>query len=240
MKPICVVAFGAHPDDVELSAAGTLLVMKAQGHKVGIVDLTRGELGTRGTPAIRQAESEASTKILGIDFRLNLGLPDGGILNVPEQRLAVIGAIRATRPDIILCNALYDRHPDHGNAAELVEEAAFLAGLKNIATAGADGHPQESWRPRLVLHYIQDRYINPTVVIDVTSVFETKLRAIKAFKSQFFDPNSQEPATYISSPEFLEGISTRSREMGRMIGVTYGEGFVAARTLGVKSLGDLI
>ena len=240
MKPICVAAFAAHPDDVELSCAGTLLMMKAQGHRVGVVDLTRGELGTRGTAEIRAQESAASTQILGLDFRLNLGLPDGQVQNTQEQRLAVIAGIRAVRPDVLLANAPYDRHPDHMNAAVLVREAAFLAGLHNIETQDEDGKPQAPWRPNLVMHYVQDRFMEPDIIMDITEAHETKMKAVRAFKSQFYDPNSNEPDTYISSPGFLENVVTRALEFGRMVGVKYGEGFISTRKLGVKSLADLL
>lgn len=240
MKTLTVAAFAAHPDDAELSASGTLLVMKARGHRVGVVDLTRGELGTRGTPEIRAAESAESTRILNLDFRLNLGLPDGQMANTQEQRLAVISAIRTVRPDILLCNAPADRHPDHGNAAILVRESAFLAGLANIATVDAEGQPQKAFRPRLVLHYIQDQFFKPDLVIDISSVVERKMESIKAFKSQFYDPNSKEPATYISTPQFFDGILARAAEMGRMINVSHGEGFLTNRPLGLDDLAALI
>jgi bacillithiol biosynthesis deacetylase BshB1 len=240
MKTICVAAFAAHPDDAELSASGTLLAMKAQGHKTAIVNLTRGELGTRGTPEIREKEASDAEQILGVDYRLNVGLPDGGILNVPEQRLKVIAAIRALRPDIILCNAVTDRHPDHGNAATLVRESAFLAGLKNIETFDVEGNSQLAFRPRMVLHYIQDSFLKPDLVVDITPFIEQRMDSVKAFKSQFHDPKSKEPATYISSPEFYEGMYARCREMGRFINVQYGEGFCTNRPLGVNNLANLL
>jgi len=239
-KPFCVVAFAAHPDDAELSAGGTLLVHKALGHTTGIVNLTKGELGTRGTVKIRAQEAAASAAILGVDFHLNLGLPDGGLLNTPEQRLAVITAIRATKPDVILCNSPSDRHPDHGNAATLVKEAAFLAGLQNINTSDENGKPQAPHRPSLIFHYIQDYYFIPSLVIDISTVMEKRMEAIFAFKSQFHDPSSKEPATYISSPSFMEGVIARTKEMGRMINVSYGEGFIAVKPIGASALTGLL
>jgi len=240
MIPICVAAFAAHPDDVELSASGTLLGMKAEGHRIGIINLTRGELGTRGTPEIRAKEADHAAEILGLDFHLNLGLPDGGLLNTLEQRLKIIQAIRTVKPDVILCNAIDDRHPDHGNAAILVREAAFLAGLKNIVTIDSNGNEQAAHRPRQVLHYIQDRFIKPDIVIDITAFWDTRMESVRAFKSQFYDPSSTEPITHISTPEFFEGVIARSKEIGKMIGVLYGEGFTMSRPPGLKSLADLL
>ena len=236
---IDIVAIAAHPDDAELSCGGTLLAAKAQGKATAIIDLTRGELGTRGTPAIRQAEAEEAAKVLQLDTRLNLNLPDGHLQNSPEQRLAVVKAIRALKPRVVLCNAITDRHPDHGTAADLVEDACFLAGLKNIITE-IDGTQQEWHRPQIVLHYIQDRFLKPDLVIDITPYMDARMRAVKAFKSQFFDPESNEPATYISSPEFFESVTSRSREMGRMIGVRYGEGYTCRRPIGLGTLDQLL
>ena len=234
-----LVAFAAHPDDAELSCAGTLLVAKAQGSNTAIVDLTRGELGTRGTPAIRQAEADAATRILNLDARLNLSLPDGHLANSAEHRLEVVKAIRALKPAIVLCNATTDRHPDHGVAGELVEAAWFLSGLQNIKTF-TEGVEQMPHRPQMVLHYIQDRFIKPDLVIDISHQIELKMMAVKAFKSQFFDKDSDEPATYISSPDFIDSVLSRAREMGRMIGVKYGEGYTCRRPIGLLDLRHLI
>lgn len=231
-----ILAIAAHPDDAELSCSGTLLAAKAQGKKTGIVDLTRGELGTRGTVDDRDSESKVSTEILGLSARVNLNLPDGGIHNTPEQQKIVITAIRQFRPEIILANAINDRHPDHGNAAVLVGESTFLSGLRMIETYDDGGRGQEPWRPRLVLHYIQDRWIKPDVVIDITAHIDDKMKSIQAFKTQFYNPASKDPETYISGKRFLEGIKARAMEMGREMQFAYGEGFTANRNLGAKDI----
>jgi bacillithiol biosynthesis deacetylase BshB1 len=214
-----ILVMAAHPDDAELAVSGTIVDAVAKGKKVGIVDFTRGELGTRGTPEIRLAESAEATKILGIQVRENLGLADGFFQNDRESQLKLIEVIRKYQPDIVLANALEDRHPDHGKGAALAIDACFLSGLRKIDT----GLP--AWRPKHVYHYIQDRYLEPDFVIDISAHWEKKEAAIRAFKSQFFDPNSTEPASYISSPDFLDFIEARAQEMGHKIGVKYGEGF---------------
>ena len=215
----------AHPDDAELAVSGTIASAIAQGKKVGIVDFTRGELGTRGTPEIRLAESAAATQILGIHARENLGLADGFFQNDRESQLKLIDVIRKYQPDIVLANALEDRHPDHGKGAALAIDACFLSGLRKIET----GLP--AWRPQHVYHYIQDRYLKPDIVVDISAHWATKEAAIRAFKSQFFDPNSTEPASYISSPDFLAFVEARAQEMGHKIGVKYGEGFQTQGTI---------
>ena len=235
-----VLALGAHPDDVEMSCAGTLLAAAAVGKSIGIVDFTRGELGTRGTPATRAAEAAASNKILGISVRDNLGLPDGFFRNDREHQLPLIAAIRRYRPDVVLANARTDRHPDHGRAAELSRDACFLAGLRMIETVGADGQPQSPWRPRNVYHYIQDRALVPGFVVDITAHWETKWAAIQAYKSQFFNPESDEPETYLSSQAFGRFMEARAREFGHIIGAEFGEGFTTARPVGVREVGDLL
>jgi len=235
-----ILAFAAHPDDIELSCAGTLLAHIQLGKKVGIVDLTRGELGTRGTPEIRLQESEAATKVLGIHARENLGMADGFFVNDKAHQLKVIAAIRKYQPEIVLMNAISDRHPDHGRGSTLVSESCFLAGLKQIETVSETGEKQTAWRPKNVYHYIQDRLHNPDLVVDISAYWEKKVESIKAFRSQFFDPNSAEPNTYISSPEFLKFLEARSREMGHLIGVEFGEGFTKERHVGVKNLFDLL
>ena len=236
---IHVIAIAAHPDDAELSCAGTLLAAKALGSTTAIVDLTKGEMGTRGTPEIRSAESAAASKILSLDKRLQLTLPDGHLQNTPEQRLEIIKAIRVLQPTIVLCNAVTDRHPDHGMAATMVEDACFLAGLKNIVTT-FDDEMQAGHRPKIILHYIQDRLLKPHVVIDISAQMERKMEAVRAFKSQFFDPESTEPSTYISSPNFMDSIISRAREMGKMIGVEFGEGYTCRRPIGLKDLTGLL
>lgn len=235
-----ILAFGAHPDDVEMSCTGTLLAGMERGKKVGIIDFTRGELGTRGTPATRAAEAAAASKILGIDIRENLGMADGFFRNDREHQLPLIAAIRRYRPEVVLANAVDDRHPDHGRAAQLAVEACFLAGLRMIETLGDDGQPQEAWRPNNVYHYIQDRQLTPAFVVDITPHWAKKWEAIQAFKSQFFNPESDEPQTYLSSQSFGRFMEARAREFGHIIGVEFGEGFTVARPVGVREVGDLL
>lgn len=214
-----ILVMAAHPDDAELAVAGTIVNAITQGKKVGIVDFTRGELGTRGTAEIRLAESAAATQILGIHARENLELADGFFKNDRESQLKLIEVIRKYQPDIVLANALEDRHPDHGKGAQLAIDACFLSGLRKIETGLAP------WRPKHLYHYIQDRYLKPDFVVDISGHWETKEAAIRAFKSQFFDPNSSEPASYISSEDYFNFIKARAQEMGHKIGVKYGEGF---------------
>lgn len=230
-----ILAFGAHADDVELSCSGTLLKHIAAGWKTGIVDLTQGELGTRGTPAIRLQEAQAAAQIMGVNIRENLGMRDGFFLNDESHQLQVIRMIRKYQPEIVMANAICDRHTDHGRAAQLVEDAAFLAGLKKIITIDEDME-QDPWRPRVVYHYIQDQWIEPDLVVDISGLFEKKMEAIRAFQSQFFDPSSNEPETYISRPEFFDSLFFRAQELGKMIGVKYGEGFTTRRMTGVEDL----
>ena len=239
MTKLDILVLPVHPDDAELGCAGTILKHVALGKKVGIVDLTKGELGTRGTAEIRAEEAEAAGRILGLTVRENLGLPDGFFENTRDYQLKVVSAIRKYQPEIVITNAYYDRHPDHGRANQLVENSAFLAGLRKIETY-ADGVLQEAWRPRLVLHFIQDTYITPDVVIDVTEYWDQKVASIMAFGSQFYNPNwENEPQTYISSPEFLKVVEGRAIEYGKSIGVKYAEGFTSKKILGVDSLFDL-
>ena len=221
-----ILVMAAHPDDAELSCAGTILKHIAAGKKVGIVDFTRGELGTRGTPEIRLQESADATKILGLHARENLGIRDGFFRNDEETQLKLIEVIRKYQPDIVLANALEDRHPDHGKGAHLAIDACFLSGLRQIKIGDLP-----AWRPAQVYHYIQDRYIEPDFVVDISAQWNQKEAAIRAFKSQFFDPSSSEPASYISSPDFLNFIQARAMEMGHKIGVKYGEGFQSQKTL---------
>lgn len=234
-----ILVFGSHPDDAELGCGGTIARHVGSGYKVGIIDLTRGELGTRGTPELRQQEADASARILGISTRENLGLADGFFQNAPESQMAIIRAIRKYQPRIILANAVYDRHIDHGKGASLVHDAAFLSGLVKIATADGDGHPQQAWRPEAVYHYVQSQFIVPDFVVDISDQWETKMNAIRAFGSQFFNPASDEPETYISKPGFLRMVEARAVEYGHAIGTTYGEGFTVRRFVGVSDLFDL-
>ena len=235
-----ILAMGAHPDDVELSCSGTLMKAIAEGKKVGILDFTRGELGTRGTPEIRLAESEAATKIMGIHARENIEIPDGFFENNKENQLKIIEIVRKYQPEIVLANALEDRHPDHGKGARLAYDACFLSGLRMIETLGEDGEKQNAWRPKRILHYIQDRYLEPDFVIDISEFWDKKVEAIKAFRSQFYDPNSNEPESYISKPGFLNFIEGRAKEMGHKINSEYGEGFQTEFTLSVKSLDNIL
>ena len=223
-----------------MSCTGTLLAAMAVGKTVGIVDLTRGELGTRGTPAIRAAEAAAASALLGIGVRENLGLPDGFFRNDREHQLPLIAAIRRHRPAVVLCNAITDRHPDHGRGAQLQADACFLAGLRMIETLDENGQPQEAWRPRNVYHYIQDRQITPAFVVDITPHWDRKWAAIQAYKSQFFNPESDEPQTYLSSQAFGRFMEARAREFGHIIGVEFGEGFTVQRPVGVREVGDLL
>ncbi len=239
MLKLDVLAFGAHPDDVELGAGGTLIRLVEQGKKVGIVDITRGQLGSRGTVADREKEAADSAKIMGLHARENLGFEDGLFVNDQRHRAAVIQIIRHYQPDILLANAVADRHPDHAKGAELLNEAAFQSGLRALKTT-FKGEEQQHWRPRVVYHYIQDRYLKPDVVVDITDQFEKKMEAVRAFKTQFYDPNSSEPQTPISSPQFIHFLEARAREMGRIIGTEFGEGFVTQRTPGVSDLTVLL
>ena len=232
-----LLAFGVHPDDIELSCAGTLLTEKNNGKKVGVADLTQGELGTRGTPETRKEEAEKSAIILGLDIRENLEMADGFFRNDETNQRKIITVLRKYRPEIILCNAPDDRHPDHGRSAQLVTDAAFLSGLIKIETRDEKEKIQEPWRPKYVFNYIQDLYFKPDFVIDISDVFDKKIEAIEAFTTQFYNPNSndKEPQTYISSPEFLESVINRAKMYGKMIGVKYAEGFISKKMIGVKT-----
>lgn len=228
-----VLAIAAHPDDAELACGGTLAKMAASGRKTGILDLTKGELGTRGSVEKRFQEAGNSAKILGLSVRENLGLPDGFLANIPEQKLAIIRAIRKYQPELVLVNAPKDRHPDHGNGSVLASEACFLAGLSKIETEW-EGVSQVAWRPKKVWQYIQDQLLMPDFVVDISDFFDTKMAAVKAFDSQFYNPESKEPQTYISSGDFLQFVEARSREMGHLVGATFGEGFLSDRPLRVE------
>jgi bacillithiol biosynthesis deacetylase BshB1 len=234
-----ILAFGVHPDDVELSCAGTLLAAIAEGKKAGIVDLTQGELGTRGTAETRKVEATNAATILGISVRENLMMADGFFQNDEYHQRKVIEVIRKYQPDIILCNALEDRHPDHGRSAKLVSDAAFLSGLRKIVT-NDDGKMQEAWKPKYVFHYIQDRYLQPSFVVDISEHHDKKLESILCYATQFHNPNLNEPNTYISSPQFLETVKARSMMFGKRIGVQYAEGFISEKILGIASFDALI
>jgi len=236
---IDILAYGAHPDDVELSASGTLAKHKALGLSIGIIDLTRGELGTRGTAETRDKEAADSAKILNLDVRENLELRDGFFQIDEETLLKVITSIRKYQPDIILCNAIRDRHPDHGRGGELLSQACFLSGLRRIETFDK-GNAQEPWRPSKLLHYVQNDFISPDIIVDISDFWAIKEASIRAFATQFHNPASNEPETFISRPEFFNAIESRSVEMGHAIGKKYGEGFTADRKLGINNLQHLI
>lgn len=234
-----ILAFGVHPDDVELGCSGTLIAAVAEGKKVAIVDLTQGELGTRGTIEIRKTEAAAAAAIIGVHARENLQMRDGFFQIDEENIRKVIVAIRKYRPEIILCNALEDRHPDHGRSSKLVEEAAFLSGLRKIET-DLDGMAQEAWRPKYVFHYIQDRYLKPDFVVDISVHMEQKIRSVQAYSTQFFTVQAtntadSEPQTYISTPDFLDTVKGRALLLGKRIGVKYAEGYISKKMLGISS-----
>ncbi|HQD12172.1 MAG TPA: bacillithiol biosynthesis deacetylase BshB1 [Chitinophagales bacterium] len=233
MQKLDILLFAAHPDDVELAASGTVLKHISLGYKVGIIDLTKGELGTRGTATIRAQESEAASQILGIHVHENLGFRDGFFEVNEDHLLPVISAIRKYQPDIILANSISDRHPDHGRGGDLVARANFLSGLVKVDTG------QPAWRAKAVYRYVQDNFVEPDFVVDITDFMDKKLEAIKAFKSQFYNPDSKEPQTPISRADFLDFIEGRARQFGRPIGVTYAEGFTVERYIGVEDLFDL-
>ncbi|WP_274475634.1 bacillithiol biosynthesis deacetylase BshB1 [Mangrovimonas aestuarii] len=235
-----ILAIGAHPDDVELGCAATLAKEIANGKKVGIIDLTRGELGTRGTAETRDVESEEAAKILGVTMRTNMEFADGFFVNDREHQMELIKMIRKYKPDMVLCNAIDDRHIDHAKGSKLVSDACFLSGLMKIDTKCEDTDGwQDPWRPKHVYHYIQWKNIEPDVVVDVSGYMEKKMEAVLAYKTQFFDPKSEEPETPISSKNFTDSIIYRARDLGRLIGAEYGEGFTVERYVAVEKLSDL-
>ncbi len=236
-----ILAIGVHPDDVELGCSGTLLKEIQSGKKAGIIDLTQGELGTRGTAATRHTEAAVAAQILGVSVRENLKMRDGFFKNDEAHQLLLIKTIRKYRPDIILGNVLTDRHPDHGRAGHLINDACFLAGLSKIETADDNGAPQEKWRPRYFLQYMQDWYHEPNLLIDISSVIDTKMKSIEAYSTQFHTDSSEEgPQTYISTPDFKESILARMRMMGKRIGVKYAEAFMTDKHVGLPNLNALI
>lgn len=234
-----LLAFGAHPDDVEMSCSGIILSFTENGKKAGIVDFTRGEMGTRGTPEIRDEEAANAGKILGLSARENLALPDALFLDNHENILKVITQIRRFQPSIILANAPEDRHPDHGKAAAMLQKAHFLSGLKNIKTEW-EGEEQKAWRADNLYHYIQDRDLEPDIIVDISPYWEKRMESISAYKSQFYDPNSKESNTYISSEKFWKFFESRARVYGHRIGVEFGEGLIQKRMIGVKDLSQLV
>lgn len=237
---IDILAIGVHPDDVELSCSGALLHQIALGYRVGLLDLTRGELGTRGTAEIRDQEASDAALLMGALVRENVSMADGFFAQTEDNLRRIIRVIRKYQPDIVLANAIRDRHPDHGRAAKLADDACFLSGLQKIETQDDEGNEQAAWRPRAVYHYIQDHYIEPDFVIDISAYNEQKKALILSFKSQFFDPNSEEPKTPISGKDFMDFIDAKSRLFGRMIGVEFAEGFTASRRPGVADIFHLL
>lgn len=234
-----ILAFGVHPDDVELGCAGTILAALDQGKKVGVIDLTRGELGTRGTAETRKVEAANAAAVLGLTIRENLGLADGFFQNDEANQRKVIASIRKYQPDIVLANAPEDRHPDHGRSAKLISDAAFLSGLRKIETF-EDNEPQAAWKPAYVFHYIQDRYITPSFLMDISDYHDKKLASILCYTTQFHSTDSTEPQTYISSPEFLDSVKARAMMLGKRIGVKYAEGYISEKMIGIQSFDALI
>jgi N-acetylglucosamine malate deacetylase 1 len=234
-----ILAFGAHPDDVELGAGATIAKEISLGKKVGIVDLTRGELGTRGSADLRDIEAENAAKILGVSVRENVGFSDGFFINDKAHQLEIIKMIRKYKPEIVLCNAIDDRHIDHPKGSKLVSDACFLSGLLKIETE-VEGIQQMKWRPKQVYHYIQWKNIEPDFVVDVTGFMNSKIDSVKAYSSQFFDPTSKEPETPITSKNFIDSIGYRANDLGRLIGVEHAEGFTTERYVAVENLDKLI
>ena len=234
-----ILAIGAHPDDVELSCSGTIAKEISAGKKVVIIDLTKGELGTRGSEKIRELESKKAGEILKISDRKNLGLKDGFFHNSDENKIKLVRLIRFYKPKIVLCNSINDRHPDHGRASKLVVESCFLSGLKKISTK-FDDVTQQIWKPLNIYHYVQWNLEIPDFIVDISDFMDIKLKSVQCYSSQFYDPDSKEPKTPISTQNFLESIKYRSANFGRIIGTDYGEGFVANRKLAVASISDLI
>jgi bacillithiol biosynthesis deacetylase BshB1 len=233
-----ILAFGAHPDDVELGCSGTIAKEVSLGKKVGIIDLTRGELGTRGSVEIRNSESAKASEILGVFVRENLDMRDGFFINDEAHQLKIIQMLRKYRPEIVLCNAIADRHIDHGKGSKLVSDACFLSGLVKIETE-LNGEKQQAWRPKVVYHYIQWQNITPDFVVDISGFLDKKMESVLAYGSQFYDPNSNEPVTPIASKNFLDSVKYRAEDFGRLVGVEYAEGFTTERYLAVNSLADL-
>lgn len=234
-----ILAVGAHPDDVELGCAGTILKLINEGKKVAIIDLTEGELGTRGTAETRRAETKLAMDILGVSERENLKMKDGFLSNSEEYQYRIIEMVRKYRPEIVLANAIDDRHPDHAKAAKLTSDACFLAGLPKVKTT-LDGMEQEAWRPKHIFHYIQWKNIQPDFVIDITDFMEKKVEACLAYKTQFYDPNSQEPVTPIATKDFLESLTYRAQDLGRLSGVAYAEGFITEKMIALKNFDGII
>ena len=234
-----VLAIGAHPDDVELGCGGTIAKLVSEGKKVAILDLTRGELGTRGTEHTRRDEAEKGAEILGVTKRMNVGLEDGFLLNSKNAQLEIVKYIRLFQPGTVLANAIEDRHPDHAKAAKLVSDACFLSGLRKIDTS-LEGKSQEAWRPKHIFHYIQWKEIKPDFVVDISEFLEQKIESCLAYKTQFYDPDSKEPVTPIATKDFLESLTYRAQNLGRLSGCAYAEGFTSERLLAIKNFDNII
>lgn len=237
-----ILAIGVHPDDVELGCSGAIINEINKGKKVGVLDLTQGELGSRGSVKIRYEEAAKAAKIMGVQTRENLKMRDGFFTNDEAHQLKLIEVLRKYQPEIVLANSLSDRHPDHGRAGKMIAESCFLAGLIKLETKDEKGNLQEAWRPKYVFHYIQDNYIEPDFIVDITEVFEQRMEAVRAYTTQFYNPENEDdgPQTYISTPDFLESIVARARMMGKKIGVRYGEGFNSEKRIGVRGFDVLI
>lgn len=234
-----ILAIGAHPDDVELGCGGTIAKLVAEGKKVAIVDLTRGELGTRGTDETRAEEAREGAEILGVVDRRNLKMKDGFLLNIEENQMKIVEMIRYFKPEIVLANAIEDRHPDHAKGAKLVSDACFLAGLRKIETV-FQGESQEAYRPKQVFHYIQWKEIKPDFVVDISEHMDRKIKACLAYKTQFYDPSSKEPVTPIATKDFLESLTYRAQNLGRLSGCQYAEGFTSEKLLALKNFENIV
>jgi N-acetylglucosamine malate deacetylase 1 len=237
-----ILAIGVHPDDVELGCSGTLINEIKRGKKAGIIDLTQGELGTRGTIETRYEEASNAAMIMGVSIRENLKMRDGFFRNDEEHQLKLITAIRKYQPNIVLGNVLNDRHPDHGRAGHLIADACFLSGLAKLETKDENGNAQQRWRPSYILHYLQDWYHEPDLIIDITDVFEQRMKSIEAYTTQFYTSGDtgSGPQTYISTPDFRESVIARARQLGKRIGVKYAEGFTCEKNIGIRNLDALV
>lgn len=234
------LAFGAHPDDVELGCGGTLAKLVSEGNKVGIIDLTQGELGTRGTAETRRQEAQSAMEILGVSVRENLKMKDGFLVNSEEYQMRIVEMLRKYRPEIVFANAIDDRHPDHAKGSKLVSDACFLSGLPKIKTYDENGNQQEVWRPKQVFHYIQWKNIEPDFVVDITGFLDVKIKSCLAYKTQFYNPDSTEPVTPIATKEFLDSLVYRVQDLGRLSGVPYAEGFTTEKTIVLKNFDGII
>lgn len=237
-----ILAIGVHPDDVELGCSGVLIKEIMNGKKVGVLDLTQGELGSRGNIETRYEEAAKAAMLMGVHQRENLKMRDGFFINDEEHQKKLIKVIRKYQPEILFANSLDDRHPDHGRAGKLIADSSYLSGLIKVETENESGGRQEAWRPKYVFHYIQDRYHEPDFIIDISEVFEQRMEVIKAYTTQFYNPENEDdgPQTYISTPDFFESVIARARMIGKKIGVKYGEGFNTEKRIGIKNLDSLI